>query len=187
MAPERCQFPATLARPRPSDRFQFSTVSKRSTNLLCKGRQSLYDYYHTLLRRSDNANLLNPVVSLISYYFPTSTVAILRDSSCIQNVIATSSIRHASWRNLKMTLKRGGRGPAGTIDGTVSNGEASKFWWNARHTLTQGKGWPIIVSPPRALLDLLNVLMLLADSCISSISRLMATSSLKGRNDILRT
>ena len=55
-------FPATLARPQTV--FTFNCL-KTFHELTLQGKTSLYDYYNTLLRRSNNANLLNPVVSLI--------------------------------------------------------------------------------------------------------------------------
>jgi hypothetical protein len=55
-------FPATLARPQTV--FTFDCL-ETFHELTLQGKTSLYDYYHTLLRRSDNANLGNPIVSLI--------------------------------------------------------------------------------------------------------------------------
>jgi hypothetical protein len=55
-------FPATLACPQTV--FTFDCL-ETFHELTLQGKTSLYDYYHTLLRRSDNANLGNPIVSLI--------------------------------------------------------------------------------------------------------------------------
>jgi hypothetical protein len=53
-------FPATLSRPQTV--FTFDCLDTFH-ELTLQGKTSLYDYYHTLLRRSDNANLSNPIVS----------------------------------------------------------------------------------------------------------------------------
>ena len=53
-------FPATLSRPQTV--FTFDCL-ETFHELTLQGKTSLYDYYHTLLRRSDNANLSNPIVS----------------------------------------------------------------------------------------------------------------------------
>ncbi|KDR65285.1 hypothetical protein GALMADRAFT_82040 [Galerina marginata CBS 339.88] len=89
-------FPATLSRPQTV--FTFDCLESFH-ELTLQGKTNLYDYYHTLLRRGDNANLSNPI-----YRYPE-----------FHRVFRM-------WRNL-MALKRAGRGhdPAG-IDAT-SNGE----------------------------------------------------------------
>ena len=53
-------FPATLSRPQTV--FTFECL-KTFHELTLQGKTSLYDYYHILLRRSDNANLSNLIVS----------------------------------------------------------------------------------------------------------------------------
>ena len=57
-------FPATLARPQTV--FTFDCL-ETFHELTLQGKTSLYDYYHTLLRRSDNANLGNSIVSVILF------------------------------------------------------------------------------------------------------------------------
>ncbi|KIJ90114.1 hypothetical protein K443DRAFT_126586, partial [Laccaria amethystina LaAM-08-1] len=89
-------FPATLTRPQTT--FTFDCL-ETFHELTLQGKTNLYDYYHTLLRRSDNANLSNPI-----YRYPE-----------FHRVFRM-------WRNL-MALKRGGRGhDPGGIDATA-NGE----------------------------------------------------------------
>lgn len=58
-------FPATLTRPQTV--FSFDCL-KTFHELTLQGKTSLYDYYHTLLRRSDNANLNTPIVNLITFF-----------------------------------------------------------------------------------------------------------------------
>lgn len=53
-------FPATLSRPQTV--FTFDCL-ETFHELTLQGKTNLYDYYHTLLRRSDNAGLSSPVVS----------------------------------------------------------------------------------------------------------------------------
>jgi len=36
--------------------------------LTLQGKTSLYDYYHTLLQRLDNASLSTPIVSSLQYF-----------------------------------------------------------------------------------------------------------------------
>ena len=80
-------FPATLARPQTI--FTFDCL-ETFHELTLQGKTSLYDYYNTLLRRSDNANLLNPVVSLIllsspltnSYFNSGDTQRFIASSEC---------------------------------------------------------------------------------------------------------
>jgi hypothetical protein len=57
-------FPATLTRPQTT--FTFDCL-ETFHELTLQGKTNLYDYYHTLLRRSDNANLSNPIVSSGSF------------------------------------------------------------------------------------------------------------------------
>jgi len=57
-------FPATLTRPQMA--FTFDCL-ETFHELTLQGKTNLYDYYHTLLWRSDNANLSNPIVSSRSY------------------------------------------------------------------------------------------------------------------------
>jgi hypothetical protein len=63
-------FPATLSRPQTV--FTFDCL-EMFHELTLQGKTSLYDYYHTLLRRSDNANLKTPIVSLLTFlpFVPT--------------------------------------------------------------------------------------------------------------------
>ena len=82
-------FPATLVRPQTV--FTFDCL-ETFHELTLQGKTSLYDYYHTLLRRSDNAGLSNPVVSQItflsfhsstnSYFNSTDTRCFIVDSEC---------------------------------------------------------------------------------------------------------
>ncbi|KIJ91497.1 hypothetical protein K443DRAFT_135485 [Laccaria amethystina LaAM-08-1] len=74
-------FPATLSHPQTA--FTFDCLDMFH-ELMLQGNTNLYDYYHTLLRRSDNANLSTPV-----YRYPE-----------IHRVFRM-------WRNL-MSLKRAG-------------------------------------------------------------------------------
>ena len=59
-------FPATLSRPQTV--FTFDCL-ETFHELNLQGKTNLYDYYHTLLRRSDNANLLNPIVRFRKSFF----------------------------------------------------------------------------------------------------------------------
>ena len=59
-------FPATLSRPQTA--FTFDCLESFH-ELTLQGKTNLYDYYNTLLRRSDNANLSNSIVSLILFAF----------------------------------------------------------------------------------------------------------------------
>ena len=76
-------FPATLTRPQTA--FTFDCL-ETFHELTLQGKTNLYDYYHTLLRRSDNANLSNSIVSsrLLLSRFTNSYV----DSIDTQNFIA---------------------------------------------------------------------------------------------------
>ena len=53
-------FPATLSRPQTV--FTFDCL-ETFHEITLQGKTSLYDFYHTLLRRSDNANIYTPIVS----------------------------------------------------------------------------------------------------------------------------
>ena len=59
-------FPATLSCPQTV--FTFDCL-ETFHELNLQGKTNLYDYYHTLLRRSDNANLLNPIVRFWKSFF----------------------------------------------------------------------------------------------------------------------
>jgi hypothetical protein len=59
-------FPATLSHPQTV--FTFNCL-KTFHKLTLQGKTNLYDYYHTLLQRSDNANLSNPIVCFWKFYF----------------------------------------------------------------------------------------------------------------------
>jgi hypothetical protein len=80
-------FPATLSRPQTV--FTFDCL-ETFHELTLQGKTSLYDYFHTLLRLSDNANLSTPIVSsscpLCFSQVLISIVPLSRDSSCIQDV-----------------------------------------------------------------------------------------------------
>lgn len=78
-------FPATLARPQTV--FTFDCL-ETFHELTLQGKTSLYDYYHTLLRRSDNANLSNPIVS--SRIFPLTLTNFHFNSIDIQRSIVYS-------------------------------------------------------------------------------------------------
>ncbi|KIJ89496.1 hypothetical protein K443DRAFT_117906, partial [Laccaria amethystina LaAM-08-1] len=89
-------FPATHSRPQTV--FTFDCL-ETFHELTLQGKTSLYDYYHSLLRRFDNAGLSNPINRYAEFH------RVFR-----------------MWRNL-MALKRAGRGhERGGIDAT-SNGE----------------------------------------------------------------
>jgi hypothetical protein len=63
-------FPATLSRPQTV--FTFDCL-ETFHELTLQGKTNLYDYYNTLLRRSDNANLSTSIVSTaIIYLFFTT-------------------------------------------------------------------------------------------------------------------
>ena len=62
-------FPATQIRPQTV--FTFDCL-ETFHELTLQGKTSLYDFYHTLLRRSDNANLSNPIVSFLSLFIRLS-------------------------------------------------------------------------------------------------------------------
>jgi len=55
-------FPATLARPQTAFTFEFLEVFHELT---LQGKVNLYDFYHTILHRTDNANLNTSIVSVI--------------------------------------------------------------------------------------------------------------------------
>lgn len=57
-------FPATLTRPQTV--FSFDCLATFH-ELTLQGKTSLYDYYHTLLRLSDNANLNTQIVSFWTF------------------------------------------------------------------------------------------------------------------------
>lgn len=77
----------------------------------------MYDFYHTLLRRFDNAGFSNPIVSCYSQSFPSQLTNPLQ-----QNRYTEIHRVFRMWRNL-MALKRAGRGQErGGIDAT-SKGE----------------------------------------------------------------
>ena len=59
-------FPATLSCPQMV--FTFDCL-ETFHELTLQGKTNLYDYYHTLLWRSDNANLSNPIVRFWKFYF----------------------------------------------------------------------------------------------------------------------
>ena len=106
-------FPATLTRPQTV--FTFDCL-EHFHELTLQGKTNLYDYYHTLLRRADNANIRLSIVSryCISFFWPNLTV--------YQNRYSKIHRVFRMWRNL-MALKRAGRGhDPGGIDAT-SNGE----------------------------------------------------------------
>jgi len=60
-------FPATLSRPQTV--FTFDCL-EQFHELTLQGKTNLYDYYHTLLRRADNANIHCSIVSrvLLSFF-----------------------------------------------------------------------------------------------------------------------
>jgi hypothetical protein len=81
-------FPATLSRPQTV--FTFDCL-ETFLELTLQGKTNVYDYYHTLLRRSDNANLSTPVVRQFTFLSsPPVLISIIvpisRDSPCISNV-----------------------------------------------------------------------------------------------------
>ena len=55
-------FPATLDRPRTA--FTFDCL-ETFHELTLQGKVNLYDFYHTILRKTDNANLNKSIVSVI--------------------------------------------------------------------------------------------------------------------------
>jgi hypothetical protein len=59
-------FPATLSRPQTV--FSFDCL-ETFHELTLQGKTNLYDYYNTLLRRSDNANLSTSIVSSAFFFF----------------------------------------------------------------------------------------------------------------------
>lgn len=61
-------FPATLSRPQTVFTFECLEFFHELT---LQGKTSLYDFYHTLIRRSDNAGLSPTIVS------PNTTISLL--------------------------------------------------------------------------------------------------------------
>ena len=92
-------FPATLTRPQTV--FSFDCLATFH-ELTLQGKTSLYDYYHTLLRLSDNANLNTQIVSFWTFAtmvvtdFFSSAEPLPWDSSCFQNVAEFDGSK-ASW------------------------------------------------------------------------------------------
>jgi len=81
-------FPATLTRPQTV--FTFDCL-EHFHELTLQGKTNLYDYYHTLLRRADNANIRLSIVSHYCFFFLLTesyflSEPILRNSPCFQNV-----------------------------------------------------------------------------------------------------
>ena len=60
-------FPATLLRPQTV--FSFDFLETFHELILLQGKTNLYDYYNTLLQRSDNANLSTSIVSSAFLFF----------------------------------------------------------------------------------------------------------------------
>ena len=58
-------FPATLSRPQTV--FTFDCLETYH-ELTLQGKTSLYDFYYTLIRRSDNAGLSTTIVSIVAFY-----------------------------------------------------------------------------------------------------------------------
>ena len=107
-------FPATLSCPQSA--FSFDCL-ETFHELTLQGKTNLYDYYHTLLRLSDNANLSASIVSECFLHLIAGP-----DVECEQHRYDEIHRVFRMWRNL-MALKRAGRGhdPQG-ISGT-SQGE----------------------------------------------------------------
>jgi hypothetical protein len=59
-------FPATLSRPQTV--FTFECL-ETFHELTLQGKTSLYDFYYTLIRRSDNAGLSPTIVSPVTIYY----------------------------------------------------------------------------------------------------------------------
>lgn len=109
-------FPATFTRPRTA--FTFDCLDTFHL-LTLQGKTSLYDFYHTVLHKTDNMELQKPVVSISFSHLISIEFAFIT-----QHRYPEFHRAFRIWRNLMM-LKRAGRGqdPAGakaTTEGALA-------------------------------------------------------------------
>ena len=115
-------FPAMLTRPQMA--FTFDCL-ETFHELTLQGKTNLYDYYHTLLRRSDNANLSNPIVSSRSYLSSLTNLYI--NSISTRNFIVYLECGRIWWpSNAEAEV---------TIQGVLMPRWMENWWSNAPHAL----------------------------------------------------